>query len=184
MFMSVCICVSIFTLFIYKFVYLYAHRNETYAYVAAYRSVSRCNNLHTYTLVDILYISHTGMWSHLFVFVFRYLALWSRGRRPGRGGIVSKCNNFRACPLRDIMCSCLIQVWIHACMNVHWFISMLIFISMSISLSLPIRGFILSNGILNLYRCLYLNVDSDLYLYWKLHICIYMHLYCYSCLCV
>ena len=37
--------------------------------------VSRCNNLRIYTLIDILYIFHTGMWSYLFVFIFRYLAL-------------------------------------------------------------------------------------------------------------
>ena len=76
MFMCVWISVCIFTLYICKCVYLYAYRNDTYVYVAAYRFVSRCNNLHTNTLVDILYIFHTGMCSHLFVFVCRYLVLY------------------------------------------------------------------------------------------------------------
>ena len=75
MFICVCICVSIFTLCIYKCICLYAYRNDAYLYIAVYRS-AMCNNLHTYTLVDILYIFHTGMCSKLFVFVFRYLALY------------------------------------------------------------------------------------------------------------
>ena len=103
--------------------------------------VSRCNNLHTYTLFDDLYIFHTGMCSHLFVFVFRYLALYlyvicllnvcilhagsisisihvylplnvdlfpprPGAEATGRGGIVSRSDNFHACPLHDIMFSC------------------------------------------------------------------------------
>ena len=93
------------------------------------------------------------MCSHLFVFVFRYLALYPNVHflldvcilnsgsismcihvylhlnvdlfppRPGaeatgRGGIVSRCNNFHACPLHDMMYS-LFYADMNPCMYVH-----------------------------------------------------------------
>ena len=104
--------------------------------------VSRCNNLNTYTLVDILYQFHTSMCSHLFVFCISLFGSISkctflarcnsgsisicihvylhlnvdlfpprlRAEATGRGRIVSRCNNFHACPLHDVMYSCFIQI--------------------------------------------------------------------------
>ena len=99
-------------------------------------------NVHTYTLVDILYKFHTSMCSHLFVFCISLFGFISkctflarcnsgsisicihvylhlnvdlfpprlRAEATGRGRIVSRCNNFHACPLHDVMYSCFIQI--------------------------------------------------------------------------
>ena len=106
--------------------------------------------------------------------------------------VLHRYESMHICPFHFHMCMLLsicmrtkinVKICFHACIHIYmwncsFFISMFLFISMSIYLSLPIRGCI----IFNLYRCLCINMDFELYLYLYIYIyiCIYIYMYIIS----
>ena len=139
MFMCVCICVSIFTWYIYKCVYLLAYRNDLYAI---------CKWVSSKILK---YVFHACMHTHIYIYIYIFLLL---------SILAFLCiSSYKFKSFWNCSCIYIHAFYLYPCLYLHHCLFV---------------GVYRQTGILNLYRCLYLNVDSELYLNLKLHTDIYI----------